>query len=213
MKLQFFTAGISAAAVLFLAACGTTTILNDPSNQTAVRDELTVSQEEMRQVAREAVSSAMTNAKFQAFLRKYKKEMKDQDAIPILKLDKTKNDTDDPDLNVDSITDILNEELINAGKVDVTMAEGAGRTQAIVNSRKMEDDDNFDQKTVAKRGTLQAARLLLRPRIISNQVRDGDKTVVARFFVMEMADIQTGLIMWKFSRQLGFMKERGTVGW
>lgn len=214
MKLQILTVGISTTAMLFLAACGTTTTIYDPaSTQTNIRQEGNVSSEEMRQVTRAAVQGAMTNAKFQAFLRKYKKEMNDPDAIPVLKLDKTINDTDDPDLNVSEITDMLNEELINAGKVDVTMAEGTGRTQAIANSRKLEDDDNFDQKTVAKRGTLQAARLVLRPKVISNTVRDGSKTAVVRTFVMDMADINTGLVMWKFSKQLGFMKERGTVGW
>ena len=214
MKLQFLTVGISTTAMLFLAACGTTTTIYDPaSTQTNIRQEGNVSSEEMRQVTRAAVQGAMANAKFQAFLRKYKKEMNDPDAIPVLKLDKTINDTDDPDLNVSEITDMLNEELINAGKVDVTMAEGTGRTQAIANSRKLEEDDNFDQKTVAKRGTLQAARLVLRPKVISNTVRDGSKTAVVRTFVMDMADINTGLVMWKFSKQLGFMKERGTVGW
>ena len=87
------------------------------------------------------------------------------------------------------------------------------RTAAIAASRSLEDDDNFDQKTVAKRGTLQAARLVLRPRVISNRVTDGGTRAVTRTFTMEMADIQTGLIMWKFTRQLGFMKERGAVGW
>ena len=214
MKLQFFTVGISTTAMLFLAACETTTTTYNPaSTQTNIRQERSVSSEEMRQVTREAVDNAMTNPKFQAFLRKYKKEMNDPDAIPVLKLDKTINNTDDPDLNDDEITDMLNEALINAGKVDVTMAEGKGKTNAIANSRKLEDDDNFDQKTVAKRGTLQAARLVLRPKVISNTVRDGDKTAVVRTFVMDMADINTGLIMWKFSKQLGFMKKRGTVGW
>lgn len=214
MKLQIFAAGFSASAMLLLTACGTTTTIYDPAvTQTNIRQEGNVSSEEMRQVTRAAVHGAMTNVKFQTFLRKYKKEMNDPDAIPVLKLDKTVNDTDDPDLNVSEITDMLNEELINAGKVDVTMAEGAGRTQSIANSRKLEDDENFDQKTVAKRGTLQAARLVLRPKVVSNTVRDGSRKAVTRTFVMEMADVRTGLIMWKFTKQLGFMKERGTFGW
>ena len=135
------------------------------------------------------------------------------DAIPILKLDRVVNDTDDPDLNVDEMTDMLNEALLNAGKVDVTMAEGAGRSKAIAASRDLEDDENFDQKTVAQRGTLLAARLVLRPKVISNTVNDGGKKAVVRTFVMDMADIKTGLIMWKYTKQLGFMKEKGTLGW
>ena len=213
MNRGMLAAGVS-ASLLLLAGCGTTTTVYDPSStRTDIRQEGSVSSEEMRQVTVAAVNGAMTNAKFTAFLRKYKKEMNDEDAIPVLKLDKVVNDTDDPDLNVAEITDMLNEALINAGKVDVTMAEGAGRTGAIAASRALEDDENFDQKTVAQRGTLQAARLVLRPRVISNMVRDGGRKAVTRTFVMEMADIKTGLIMWKFTKQLGFMKEKGTFGW
>ena len=213
MKKQFFITGIS-ASVMLLAGCGTTTTIYDPATTSHnLRQERHVSSEEMRQISILAVRSAMTNPKFNAFLKKYKREMKDPDAIPVLKLDQVINDTDDPGLNVAEMTDMINEELINAGKVDVTMAEGAGRTGAIAASRSLEDDDNFDQKTVAKRGTLQAARLVLRPRVISNRVTDNGTRAVTRTFTMEMADIQTGLIMWKFTRQLGFMKERGAVGW
>lgn len=213
MNPRIYVLGMS-ASVLLLAGCGTTTTIYDPSStKTNIRQEGSVSSEEMREVAVAAVRGAMTNVKFTTFLRKYKKEMKDPDAIPVLKLDRVINDTDDPDLNVSELTDMLNEELINAGKVDVTMAEGAGRSKAIAASRALEDDDNFDQKTVAQRGTLQAARLVLRPRVISNEVRSGDKKAVTRTFVMDMADIRTGLIMWKFTKQLGFMKEKGTLGW
>ena len=155
----------------------------------------------------------MTNPKFTSFLKKYRQEMGDDDAIPVLKLDKTINDTDDPDLNTSEITDMLFEELLNSGKVDVTMAEGAGRTQAIAASRDLEYDENFDQSTVAKRGTLQAARLVLRPKVTSNSVRDGGTQAVTRTFVLEMADVQTGLVMWKFTKQLAFMKKKSSVGW
>ena len=167
----------------------------------------------MREVTLAAVQGAMTNPNFTSFLRKYKQEMGDPDAIPVLKLDKAINDTDDPDLNTAEITDMLFEELLNAGKVSVTMAEGAGRTQAIAASRDLEYDENFDQSTVAKRGTLQAARLVLRPTVISNTVRDGNTQAVTRTFVLEMADVQTGLVMWKFTKQLAFMKKRSSVGW
>ena len=214
MKKQFFLTGISASVMLLAGCAGSTTTIYDPATTSHnLRQERHVSSEEMRQIAVLAVRSAMTNPKFNAFLKKYKREMNDPDAIPVLKLDQVINDTDDPGLNVAEMTDMINEELINAGKVDVTMAEGAGRTGAIAASRSLEDDDNFDQKTVAKRGTLQAARLVLRPRVISNRVTDGGVRAVTRTFTMEMADIQTGLIMWKFTRQLGFMKERGAVSW
>ncbi len=211
-KILLTTAAIS--AIILFCGCGTTTTIYDPSSSTTnIRQEGSVSSEEMRQVAIAAVNGAMTNVKFTTFLRKYKKEKNDMDAIPVLKLDRVINDTDDPDLNVGELTDMLNEALLNAGKVDVTMAEGVGRSKAIAASRNLEDDDNFDQKTVVQRGTLQAARIVLRPKVISNTVNDGGRKAVVRTFVMDMADIKTGLIMWKFTKQLGFIKEKGTFGW
>ncbi len=213
MTYRFLILGASLSALL-LTGCGTTTTIYDPSTtEHGLRQEGSISSEEMRQVARAAVNSAMTNVKFTTFLRKYRTEKNDPDAIPVLKLDKVINDTDDPDLNVNEMTDMLNEALLNAGKVDVTLAEGAGRTAAVAASRDLEYDDNFDQSTVAQRGTLQAARLVLRPRVTSNTVRDGGTKAVVRTFVMEMADIKTGLVMWKYTKQLGFMKEKGTFGW
>ena len=214
MNRSFLILG-AAVSVMSLVGCGgtTTTIYDPATTKTYIRQEGNVSSEEMREVAIAAVRGAMTNAKFINFLKKYKKEMNDPDAIPVLKLDRVINNTDDPDLNVSEITDLLNEELINSGKVDVTMAEGAGKTKAIGASRDLEDDDNFDQSTVATRGTLQAARLVLRPKVISNRVSSDGKRAVTRTFVMEMADVKTGLIMWKFTKQLAFMKERSSVGW
>lgn len=215
MNARFLFLGLSAAAATMLAACSSeSTVIYDPATtKTGLRQTRNVSSEEMREVTLAAVQGAMTNPNFTSFLRKYKQEMGDPDAIPVLKLDKTINDTDDPDLNTSEITDMLFEELLNAGKVSVTMAEGAGRTQAIAASRDLEYDENFDQSTVAKRGTLQAARLVLRPKVTSNTVRDGNTQAVTRTFVLEMADVQTGLVMWKMTKQLAFMKKRSSVGW
>ena len=215
MNARFLILGLSAAGALALAACeSNNTVIYDPATtKTGLRATKTVSSEEMREVTVAAVQEAMTNAKFTSFLRKYRQGVGDPDACPILKLDKTINNTDDPDLNTSEITDMLFEELLNAGKVEVTMAEGAGRTQAIAASRDLEYDENFDQSTVAKRGTLQAARLVLRPKVTSNSVRDGGTQAVTRTFVLEMADVETGLVMWRFTKQLAFMKKKSSVGW
>lgn len=212
MKKQLVISGIS-TSILLLTGCASTTIFDPATTKTEVRQIGTVSSEEMREVTAAAVNSAMSNAKFNTFLKKYKQEKNDIDAIPVVKLDWVVNDTDDPDLNVSEITDMINEALINAGKVDVTLAEGTDSTATIALSRELKNDANFDQSTVAKSGTLQAARLIFRPKITSNIVTDGGKKVIVRTFVMDMADIKTGLVMWRYTKQLGFIKESGIFGW
>ncbi len=212
MKNQIL-ATATVSALLFGAGCASTQIYDPASTQTGIRQEGSVSSEEMRQVALAAVQSAMTNSKFTRFLKNYQKEQNDPEAIPVVKLSKCVNDTDDPDLNVNEMTDMINDALLNAGKVDVTMAEGVGLDKSIGESRDVELDENFKRSTVAKRGTLIAARLTMRPKIVSNTTRDGGKKAVVRTFTMDMADIHTGLVMWRFTKQLGFVKTKGTFGW
>ncbi len=203
-----------AVAVMALAGCTTprTQIYDPNTTYTGIRNTHTISSEEMKIVAHEAVQNAMSSPRFLAFLQQYKAEVGNEYARPILKLAKAINDTSDPDLNMDELTDLLNTELFNAGYVDVSMAEGTGRAEEIAASRELAYDDNFDQSTVAQRGTLQAARLIMRPKIISKVTMDGSTRDVVRTFVIEMSDIKTGTLMWKFNKQLGFVRTRAAFG-
>ena len=202
------------AAAFLLASCSTTTTIIDPEQQSmGLRNQQTTSSDELRQAATDAVRNALGSPRFMEFLNKYRQEKNDPYARPVLKLDMALNETNDPDLRVDELTDLLNEALFNANVVDVTMAEGVNRTSAVADSRDLELDDNFDQSTVAQRGTLQAARLVMRPKVISNNIRQGNQVGVTRTFVIDMVDVKTGLVMWKFSRQLGFIQKKGTFGW
>ena len=197
---------------LLLATGCTSTQIYDPTvERTNIRDTHRISQEEMREVARAAVRNALVAPKFARYVEKFRADHGGRN--PVLKLDRTINDTTDPDLNTSVISDTLFEELLNSDKVEVTMAEGQGRTQSIGNSRLVNLDDNFDKKTTAKTGTLIAANLVMRPKIVSPETRDGRARNIERYFVMDMAEIEGGLIMWKYSKPLGFVTTRGSVGW
>ncbi|MBQ9446546.1 MAG: hypothetical protein IJU61_08135 [Victivallales bacterium] len=203
------------AAIILLSGCTTTTTtIYDPTTpQTGLRQRGNVSAEEFRIVAKKAADAALSNPKFMNFLAAYKAEMNNPNAIPVMKLTKVRNETDDPDLKIGELTDLLSEALLNSGIVDVTIAEGADLQTAIAASRNLELDPNFNQATVAQRGTLQAARIVLCPKVISSEVKDGRTRAVVRTFVLEMGDIKTGLLMWKFTEQLGFMKKHGVIGY
>ena len=205
--------GTASAALLLATGCASTsTQIYDPSeHQTNLRSSHTISHEELRLVVKEAVRDALTRPKFNRYVERFRAEHNGRN--PVLKLDATVNETNDPDLNTAVISDTLFEELLNSDKVEVTMAEGRARSDAIGNSRLNAYDPNFNQSTVAKQGTLVAANLTMRPKVVSNEVRDGRTKAVERFFVMDMAEIENGMIMWKFSKPLGFTKTRGVVGW
>ncbi len=203
------------AAIILLSGCTTTTttIYDPTTQQTGLRQRGNVSAEEFRIVAKKAADAALSNPKFMNFLAAYKAEMNNPNAIPVMKLTKVRNETDDPDLKIGELTDLLSEALLNSGIVDVTIAEGADLQTAIAASRNMELDPNFNQATVAQRGTLTAARIVLCPKVISSEVKDGRTRAVVRTFVLEMGDVKTGLLMWKFTEQLGFMKKHGVIGY
>ena len=199
-------------AVLVLVGCRSTKLYDPQTSNTGIRNTQTVSAEEMKIVANEAIEDAMNNPRFLEFLAKNRAEMNDENARPVLKLSRAKNLTSDPDLDMGQLTDLISDALMNNGIVDVTMAEGSERDDSIANSRQMAADANFDQSTVAQQGTLIAARLSMQPKISSTVTRDGSKRDVVRTFTLEMADIKTGMKIWSFTRQLGFVKSRGVFG-
>ena len=209
--IKTFSAATALCGILLTTGCASTQIYDPTMDRTNIRDTRRISQEEMREVARAAVRNALVAPKFARYVEQFRADNGGRN--PVLKLDRTINDTNDPDLNTSVISDTLFEELLNSDKVEVTMAEGQGRTQAIGNSRDIQFDDNFNQKTVAKKGTLVAANLVMRPKIVSQETRDGRARNIERFFVMDMAEIENGLIMWKYSKPLGFVTTRGAVGW
>jgi len=212
MKNMHLLAIATAVGGLMLSAgCASTRIYDPTAENTNIRDTNAISHEEMRGVARAAVRNALVSPKFARYVEKFRADNGGRN--PVLKLDRTVNETNDPDLNTAALTDVLFEELLNSDKVEVTMAEGAGRTQAIANSRLISYDPNFNQNTVAKQGTLIAANLVMRPKVVSKETRDGRVRNIERFFVMDMAEIENGLIMWKYSKPLGFVTTRGSVGW
>ena len=213
MKKTLLFAGFAAIVLLSGCTTTTTTIYDPATQQTNLRQRGNVSAEEVRIVAKKAIDGALSNPKFMNFLASYKAEMNNPNAIPVMKLTKVRNETDDPDLKIGELTDLLSEALLNSGIVDVTIAEGADLQTAIAASRDLALDPNFNQATVAQRGTLHAARIVLCPKVISSEVKDGRTRAVTRTFVLEMGDVKTGLLMWKFTEQLGFMKKHGVIGY
>lgn len=210
-KIKLFSVAAALGGILLATGCASTRIYDPTVERTNIRDTGRISQEEMREVARAAVRNALVAPKLSRYVEKFRADHGGRN--PVLKLDRTINDTTDPDLNTSVISDTLFEELLNSDKVEVTMAEGQGRTQSIGDSRLVNMDDNFNKNTTAKTGTLIAANLVMRPKIVSQETRDGRARNIERYFVMDMAEIEGGLIMWKYSKPLGFVTTRGAVGW
>ncbi len=209
-KIKMFSVAAAFGGLLLATGCASTHIYDPTMERTNIRSSYTISHEELRQVAREAANQVLIAPRFVEYVEKFRAE---NGRRPVLKLTSTVNETNDPDLNVAVINDTLQEVLFNSNLIDVTLAEGTGRTQSIGDSRLNELDDNFDKKTVAKRGRLIAANIVMRPKVVSNEVRDGRSKAVDRYFVIDIADIDRGAAVFKYSKPLGFVKTRGAMGW
>jgi hypothetical protein len=196
------------------AGCASTTTF-DPGNPTTntARAIGTVSQAECFMAARAAAENAMTSPTFDRFLAKYRAEQNDAAAMPLMQVGYLRNDTNDPDLQMNLVTDELCTALLNSGKVEVTLATGRDATQTMSEARDLKKDDNFKQSTVARKGRLEAPRLSLEGSIISNVVREGRDTVQVYSFNLKLADIDSGKVIWTYNKPFGTKQTRGGIGW
>ncbi len=199
-----------------LAGCSSTkTETYNPGNpsESKVRAIGTVSYAECYEAARASAQSALTSPNFTRFLSQYRTEKADQNAIPLMQVGYLKNQTRDPDLQMNLVTDELCTALMNSGLVDITLATGRDVSQTFADARDLKNDPNFNKSTVAPKGTLEAPRLSMEGAIISNTTTEGGTTEQVYTFNLRIADIQTGRVIWSDNQKFGTRKTRSVVGW
>jgi len=204
----------AALAGMIAAGCASTEIYDDPENQRDdIRSESHYSSAEMRKAAQKALTKLLEDDDFNEFVEEYKKSHNGK--RPFIKIAPVKNETNDPDLaaGVSELNSFLENQMRLSKKVRISRYEGVSRIGAIGASRDNEDDENFKQETVAKRGTVEAAVLVMRPHLTSNSISNGRKKRITRTFIIDVARIDTGEAIFTCTEQLGFSKTRGVVGW
>ncbi len=206
--------GVTLAGMGFLTACGTSSTAFDPSDPTnnTLRAMGTVSHAECMIAAKAAAENAMSSATYDNFLKKFRNEQKDPTAIPLMQVGDIRNNTNDPDLQMNLITDEICATLLNSGKAEVTLATGRDVSKTFADARKLAQDQNFKQSTVAKKNTLEAPRLSMEGSIISNVTKEGRDTVQVYSFNLKIADIETGRVIWTYNKPLGSKKTRPIFG-
>lgn len=215
MRNTMILSGLAAVALFGSGCTSTSTSTFDPSNPTVntTRAIGTVSQAECFMAARAAAENAMSSPVFDRFLQNYRSEKNDPGAVPLMQVGYLKNNTNDPDLQINLVTDELCNALLNSGKVEVTLATGRDASQTFAEARKLQSDDNFKQKTVMKKDTLEAPRLSMEGAIISNVVKADKETVQVYSFNLKIADIQSGKVIWSYIKTFGTKKVKSSFGW
>lgn len=120
-------------------------------------------------------------------------------------------------------TDILTKKiriaLLNSGRVYVTTAIGANGAEDNMTyaTRELRDNDEFNQKTIAKKGTILSANRSLSGKIIQRNTRIkgtfSDSQRVDYYFQMTVTNLDNGLAIWEDEIKINKLGSNRSVAW
>jgi len=129
----------------------------------------------------------------------FKVKMKKEGKPLILMISDFTNDTTQR-IDIDQLVKKIRISLLNSGKFIVTTALRAGGAEdkATYELRKLRGDEEFDQKTVAKKGTIVSPDLSLSGKIIQRVSKlPNGKQRVDYYIQMSATDVTSGLAFWE----------------
>ncbi|NLF94122.1 MAG: hypothetical protein GX564_09565 [Oligosphaeraceae bacterium] len=233
-KRHFLYAGVLALALLPGCTSTTPSRYVDASDTTAaVINKGRMSSADWVIISQEAAQAMLTAPLFQEYLTAYKidaeKIMKESEASgealttrekmtymkPLLMLSVIQNNTGE---HIDSklMTERLREVLFNSGKVRfTTYAAGEGQSfdEATAYARELQNDPNVNQRTVMKKGKVNAYDLSLAGVIIKQTARDGRANEISYMFSLTLTDNNTGEGVWAYTKELKRQHTQGGFGW
>ena len=133
----------------------------------------------------------------------------------VLAISRITNDTMQH-IDTDQLIKKIRVELLKSGKVVVTTAVGANGPEDRMSkqARELRNDDEFNQATVQKKGTMVAPDLSLSGKIVQRNVAmDDGKQQVEYYFMLTLTEIKTGLAWWEGETVIGKRGSGKSVSW
>ncbi len=133
----------------------------------------------------------------------------------VLAISRITNDTMQH-IDTDQLIKKIRVELLKSGKVVVTTAVGANGPEDKMSkqARELRKDDEFNQNTVQKKGTMSAPDLSLSGKILQRNVAmDDGKQQVEYYFMLSLTEIKTGLAWWEGETIIGKRGSGKSVSW
>ena len=133
----------------------------------------------------------------------------------VLAISRVTNDTMQH-IDTDQLIKKIRVELLKSGKVVVTTAVSANgaEDQMSMDARKLRENDEFNQNTVQKKGTLVAPDMSLSGKILQRNVAmDDGKQQVEYYFMLSLTEIKTGLAWWEGETVIGKRGSGKSVSW
>ncbi|MHC4740435.1 MAG: penicillin-binding protein activator LpoB [Planctomycetota bacterium] len=108
----------------------------------------------------------------------------------------------------------IEQELMSSGQVVMTSAIGSESDALIHQTRELRDSEEFDQDTIAKRGTLIAPELTISGKIFQKNLRyDRKRQQVEYYFQLKVSDVNSGLRYWMDEKVIGKRGSNKSVPW
>ncbi|MEN8146766.1 MAG: penicillin-binding protein activator LpoB [Campylobacterota bacterium] len=133
----------------------------------------------------------------------------------VLAISRVSNDTMQH-IDTDQLIKKIRVELLKSGKVVVTTAVSANGPEDAMSkqARELRNDDEFNQRTVQKKGQMVAPDMSLSGKILQRNVRmDDGKQQVEYYFMLSLTEIKTGLAWWEGETIIGKRGSGKSVSW
>ena len=133
----------------------------------------------------------------------------------VLAISRITNDTMQH-IDTDQLIKKIRIELLGSGKVVVTTAVGINGAEDEMSSkaRELRQNDEFNQRTVQKKGQMIAPDMSLSGKILQRNIRmDDGKQQVEYYFMLSLTEIRTGLAWWEGETIIGKRGSGKSVAW
>ncbi|CAM4128225.1 penicillin-binding protein activator LpoB [Vreelandella rituensis] len=118
-------------------------------------------------------------------------------------------------LDTDQLVKKIRVDLLRSGKVVTTTAVGIDGAEDEMNmlARTLRDSEEFDQRGVQKKGTLQAPDLSLSGKILQRNRKVGREQQVEYYVQLSLTHLASGLALWEDETQVIKRGSNASVSW
>lgn len=197
------------ATTLFLGGCATTGIYTDgKATQVKKGDSLTLGldREDFENAAEIMINSMLSDPAFANIKPGQRK---------VVAIGRMVNDTPQR-IDTDKLTAKITSALRKSGKFILTSAVAAGGALDSMSEdvRELRKNDEFNQKTIAKKGTLVSPDFSLAGKIRQDNVKlSNGKVQVEYFFLLRLTDLNSGLVYWEDEQTIDKVGSNKSVSW
>lgn len=204
MKKKILLSSLVAASLLLSTGCVTTG--STASGVQRPIDTLALTGEDFEIAAETMINSMLSDPAFTNIAKGQRK---------VVAIGGVTNDTAQR-IDTERLTAKITQAMRKSGKFVLTSAVAAGGALDSMSEdvRELRDNDEFNQKTIAKKGTLVSPDFSLAGKIRQDTIKlSNGKTRVEYFFLLRMTDLTSGLVYWEDEQTIDKAGSAKSVTW